>query len=219
MIVHDLRNPLSAAQTNVELALEPDVEAVEREDMLRDAQSAIGRMVGLVSDLLDASAAEEGRLRLDRAPVCLARLARTVIDQLPPIHPASYRVELAATELTTLAADIDPKLVSRVLENIIVNAARFVPPHGRIRLDLRRDDRDILLTISNDGPSIAPELRARLFQKYAGDSSSSRSRGLGLYFCRMVVEAHAGTIRETGPATGVCFELRLPAAAAAAAAA
>jgi signal transduction histidine kinase len=106
----------------------------------------------------------------------------------------------------------DRKLVTRVLENMLGNALRYVTSGGVIEVFLKRDGESALLQIANDGPPIAPETRSRLFEKYGmGRGGGDSNRGLGLYFCRLVVAEHGGTIgvreRDGG---GVCFEIRLP---------
>lgn len=70
-----------------------------------------------------------------------------------------------------------------------------------------------MVAVSNDGPTIEPQIRESLFGKYTGDDPSARratTRGLGLYFCRLVVEAHAGTIQAAEVTQGARFEIRLP---------
>lgn len=210
LIVHDLRNPLSAALTNVELALEDELPPDERTEVLGDARRATQRVVALVSDLLDASAAEEGRLRLVPRIQDLGALACAVAEQCAPPVYAAYA--LSVTTEPDLFSAIDGKLMARVLENIIGNATRFVPTGGRIAIAARRVDDGVAIAISNDGPGISDAVRGRLFHKYGGDASTVRTRGLGLYFCRLVVEAHGGSIAEIAPAAGVCFEIRLPVA-------
>jgi signal transduction histidine kinase len=212
LIVHDLRNPLSAVQNNLDVALEDDLPDAERPEILRDARRATQRVIALVSDLLDTSAAEEGRLRLEPAPVDLPALCRDVAQHYSPALGAQY--ELCVTGDAHAQGLLDAKLVRRVLENIVGNATRYVPRGGRIELAVERRGDRLILAVANDGPTIPLAVRAWLFQKYAGDSHSGRTRGLGLYFCRLVVEAHGGTIRETQPAAGVRFEITLPAPAA-----
>jgi signal transduction histidine kinase/FixJ family two-component response regulator len=204
LVIHDLRGPLANAQLNqrcaLELATEPDLI-----DALRDAASATDRAVALVSDLLDAAAAEDERLRLARAPIDLGALLADVAR--------SSRVRRGAaidTAVTSMILDVDRRLLQRVLENLLDNALRHCPPTGRVRLALRRDGSDAVVSVHNDGPPLPASARARLFEKYAGTVDDPRSRGLGLYFCRLVVESHGGTIDATTPATGVEFELRLP---------
>jgi len=212
LVVHDLQNPLSAARSHLELALDPEIDDAERPAILRDARRALDRGIALVSDLLDTSAAEEGRLRLDRQPAELREMCREVAEQYGPRHGAAYDIRITGSG--PVHASVDHKLMYRVLENIVGNATRYVGQGGRVELSVTRSGDQAVVSVANDGPALAPGVRAWLFQKYAGDPPTGRTGGLGLYFCRLVVEAHGGTIRETAPQVGVRFEISLPAGAA-----
>ena len=90
----------------------------------------------------------------------------------------------------------DPALLQRVLENIVENAFRYTPPDGHIALSAHAAGR-VEIAVSNDGPTIPVGDRVRIFNKFArGESEPPRSgsAGLGLYFCKRVVEAHGGAI-------------------------
>jgi signal transduction histidine kinase len=212
LVVHDLQNPLSAARSHLELALDPEIDDAERPAILRDARRALDRGIALVADLLDTSAAEEGRLRIDRQPAELREMCREVAEQYGPRHGAAYEIRITGSG--PVHASVDRKLMYRVLENIVGNATRYVGQSGRVELSVTRRGDQAVVSVANDGPALAPEVRAWLFQKYAGDPPTGRTGGLGLYFCRLVVEAHGGTIRETAPEAGVRFEISLPAGAA-----
>jgi signal transduction histidine kinase len=96
----------------------------------------------------------------------------------------------------TMEIQADPALLRRVLENIVENALRYTPTDGRIALSAHIAGR-VEIAVSNDGPTIPVGDRVRIFNKFArGESDPPRSgnAGLGLYFCRRVVEAHGGAI-------------------------
>lgn len=202
-IVHDFRNVLTVAGTNVDLAMAGDVTDDERRAMLVDAQGAIHRLTALVSDLLFVGAAEEGKLRLDRQRTDLLCLAEEALRQTIPKHANRVRVK---TDPKGVVASVDAKLTRRVFENLLVNAARHSPPSEMIEVTLSTAGDRAVVTIENQGPRIPDDVRARLFQKY----SRNQAGGLGLYFCRLVVEAHQGTIRLDEPTRGTRFEISLP---------
>jgi len=210
LIVHDLRNLLTAAEANLELANDDSIPADERQEMITDAQGATRRLTALVSDLLDVGAAEEGLLAIARRPTDVVALARQAVNEIVPSHAARAGV-IAEPGCPAIAAD--PGLLQRVFENVLANAVRYAPPTGRIDVTIAHHGPMVTIAISNDGPPIDPDLRPRLFQKYEGAPTGQRpgrARGLGLYFCRMVVEAHGGTIHAANPAHGACFEIALP---------
>lgn len=206
LIVHDLRNLLAAAQLNLEMVAEQH----ESNEALDDAIHAVERMSGLVAELLDVGAAEEGRLQVIREPTDLGRLANEVLSHVPHAHP--NRTRLTVTGDGPVTAAVDPRLTRRMLENVVGNATRFIDDKGVIEVQVERVGDRAVVAISNDGPAIAPELRARLFEKYMGEHKGRQTstRGLGLYFCRLVVEAHGGTIAVGDPPSGARFEISLP---------
>ncbi|HVV86235.1 MAG TPA: ATP-binding protein [Kofleriaceae bacterium] len=210
LLVHDLRNLLTAAEANLEAAGGRDLSESERDVMIGDALGATQRLTSLVGDLLDIGAAEDGLLELERRPTDVAELARRALADVVPNH--ATRTAVTAEGDAALPIAVDAGLVRRVFENILANAVRYTPADGRIAIALTADERWLRIAIVNDGPTIDAGVRARLFQKYEGEpgNRAGRSFGLGLYFCRMVVEAHGGTIRAAEPAQGARFELLLP---------
>lgn len=208
LLVHDLRNLAGAALLNIELAAEEHVD----DESLEEARRAVMRLSTMISELLDVGAAEEGKLRLRRKAVDLGRLAAEVVEQTVPRQYKLHRARVVV-DGDPVVASIDDSLTRRVLENVVGNAGRFVPPDGTIEVRIRRDGDQAMVAVSNDGPTIEPQVRESLFGKYTGDDPSARratTRGLGLYFCRLFVEAHAGTIQAAEVTQGARFEIRLP---------
>lgn len=205
LVIHDLRGPLANAQLNQRCALDSTTEP-ELVEILHDAVSATDRAVALVADLLDASTAEEGRLRLTLTTTDLGGLTALVATRAA----GGRRGPAVQLQLADVLADVDRRLMQRVLENLLDNAQRHTPKGGEIRITLVRDGAIARLTLHNDGPPLTAAVRARLFEKYAGTVDDERSRGLGLYFCRLVVEAHGGAIRALTPDAGVAFEVSVP---------
>lgn len=212
LLVHDLRNLAASAMLNADLAQEI-IDDPEGTELLGEARRSLSRLSSMISELLDVGAAEEGRLRVRTEPVDLGQLASEVLAQTAPQH---YQAGLARVTLDhpPVIAQLDAPLVRRVLENVIGNASRFVPPDGAIDIRITREGEDVVLSIYNDGPVLDAAFRSRLFTKYTGSDSAvgrSTTRGLGLYFCRLVVEAHGGTIQAANVTSGARFDIRLPA--------
>jgi len=170
----------------------------------------------MIADLLTVSQLDGGGMALSRQPVDLARLFERLVRAYQ--RRARERGIALATEPTAapgeaLAVHADPALLQRVLENIVENAFRYTPPDGHIALSAHAAGR-IEIAVSNDGPKIPVGDRARIFNKFArGESEAPRSgsAGLGLYFCKRVVEAHGGAIavvdRDRWPTS---FQITLP---------
>jgi signal transduction histidine kinase len=216
LIVHDLRSPLNA----VMLSLEYVEQELKRRDggpelmeALDDARSTAARVSGMVAQILDTAKLEEGRLFLERSPIMTGELLRKVRHHLAPMARAKgvdVRVE-AGTDFTLRG---DPRLFGRVFENLLSNSIRHAPPGGKILLAAVRDGGVCRLSVHNNGSPIDSDDRERIFAKFqqAGDGARLGGWGLGLYFCRMVLEAHGGTIAvENLEGWPTSFVMRVPA--------
>jgi signal transduction histidine kinase len=214
MIVHDLKNPLSAVLANVDFVLDDDRNSTENLDALRDAKSAGGRAIRLLANLVDVARVEAGALQLTRSRIPVGELIAPLVRQRGHLAGArGIRIDSAIDPGVELHADSE--LLSRVIENVFDNAFRHTPPGGRISVCGRRCDGDsVRLSIGNSGAAIPPEARARIFEKFAqaGPAQGRMNLGLGLYFCRLAAEAHGGRmwVDET-PELPTIFRLELPA--------
>ena len=107
----------------------------------------------------------------------------------------------------------DRGLILRVIQNRVGNAIKFTPRAGSIRVTAAPEAAQgvVAVSVGDDGPGIAPDLRPRLFQEFVTGSLPGRGSGLGLAFCRLAVEAHGGRIRvESEPGRGTSFTFTLP---------
>ncbi len=212
-MVHDLRNPLTAIMGSVKLLERGLREAPENiQQLLRIVRSSTDRMLGLVTAILDLARLEEGRMPVKLQPIALPPFLDGL---LPSFQVLAERKQIALT--TVCPADLpevsaDPDLLRRVLENLLNNALKFTPEGGQVKIvgrylpDLQR----VQLEVHDTGPGVPETLRGRLFQKFASGDQIGRGSGLGLAFCRMVMEAHGETIwlEDTGP-QGTVFALTL----------
>ncbi len=219
LIVHDLKAPLSIVRAGLEWVgghLLPDQGEVA--DAVADAYAAADRLSGMIGDLLTMSQLDGGAMPVRRQPVSLRRLFDLITHGY-----ARRALEKRIAIETTLGGDsnptpeilADPALLQRVLENIVENALRYTPADGRIALSAQTAG-CIEIAVSNDGPKIPVGDRVRIFNKFArGESEPPRSgsAGLGLYFCRRVVEAHGGAIAVVdSDEWPTSFRITLPAA-------
>jgi two-component system, OmpR family, heavy metal sensor histidine kinase CusS len=200
LIVHDLRSPLNAVMLSLEYVAQEVRTRQAGSDLteaLEDARSTAHRVSSMVSQILDtAKLEEEGRLALDRAPLGACDLLKKVRQQLAPMA-RDKRVEVKVEAPQDLAVRGDARLFGRVIENLLSNSIRHTPPGGKILLAASRDGGNCLLSVHNTGAPIGAEDRERIFAKFhQGNPEGARlgGWGLGLYFCRMVVEAHGGRI-------------------------
>lgn len=215
LLVHDLKSPLNGVFLLLRsLRRSPRLGDDERESV-ELIRAACDSMLRMVVNLLDISRAEDGRLRPALTRVDLSN----VIDDLTHEagtrgHDRAVRFEVAIEPgARTLTAD--PDLLRRVLENLIDNSLKHAPDESTIRVEARADEGEIAIRVRDQGRGVSPEYREKIFEKYVqieGSKEGARaSRGLGLVFCRLAVEAHGGRIWvEPNEPQGSCFCVRLP---------
>jgi two-component system, OmpR family, heavy metal sensor histidine kinase CusS len=216
LVVHDLRSPLSAVQGYLDLLveeLEPDA-GTKVKQYLEDATLLVGKALGLVATILDVDELEDGMLRAVPQPVKLAEL----IERERIGNRAQFEVrqlQLAVDVDPELIVRLDPDLFGRVFENLIDNASRYAPRGGRCAISAKRDEHGVEIAIGNNGPAVPAGERDAIFGRYfqveQRRASARANRGLGLYFCKLAVEAHSGTIRvEERGDLGAVFVLTIP---------
>jgi len=206
---HELRSPLTRARLNAELLpATPECEA-ERAALLRD----LAEMRDLISDLLESERLASPHAALQREPVDLAALVRDVVAE----HPEGGRVALdIAAGLPMLALD---RLRMRLLvRNLLENALRYggdVPQPPRLALRAAEQG-GIELEVRDFGPGVDAVQLERLTEPfYRTDSARQRATGgvgLGMYLCRLVAEAHGGTLAVRNAQPGLAVSARLPGA-------
>ncbi len=216
-MVHDLRNPLTILQSSLEL-LDSEVagETSSAQRQILDVmQQGVDRMLNLVTAILDVNRLESGQMPLEREPIQLQTLVNDVLE-MQAVLATEKRLRLACEiESRVPAVSIDVDLVRRVFQNLIGNAIKFTPSDGRICVTAQIDPSDsrlVEVSVQDSGPGVPIEMQARLFQKFVTGRVRGRGSGLGLAFCRLVVEAHGGRIwveSETG--AGATFKFTLPA--------
>ncbi len=211
---HELRTPLAA----LKLAAQALVREIDRggeggRERLRTLGDVVAerstRLGELVAHLLDTVRVQSGRMDLlvvsDQDVVSLAERVASETRSRTTRH----RIEVRAP--TPVTASIDPLRVEQVLRNLLDNAVKY-SPGGRIDVDVTREDGQVELRVSDQGPGIVPEHRERIFDRfYQARGSSSDGLGLGLHLSRHLVELHGGTIGAEFPDEGgTRIVVRLP---------
>jgi len=213
--VHDLRNPLSIIYASLGMLATEDNPALSSTQLklVNIAQVSAQRMLDLIDTILDISRLEHGQMPLESESFSLADLvAETLGMQAPLAGPRRLSLE-NAVPMALPRALADPKLIRRVLQNLIGNAIKFVPQGGLIQVTAHEETacHSLLVCVSDNGPGIPVEIQGRLFQAFVTGSTQKRGNGLGLAFCRLVVEAHGGRIWvESEPGQGTAFKFTLP---------
>jgi signal transduction histidine kinase len=216
LLVHDLKNPMTVILSNLEYLTEEFREvpvAAHIGEALTDASSGARRGLRLIGNLLDLSRLEQQRFVPDRIAIDIGALLREVSGhRRAQARAGQVTVEVIADPELRVEGDED--LLMRVVENIFDNALRYTPAGGRIVLRGHRVGERAQLRVCNTGDSIPAEVASRVFEKYSQGRTLAGRRmnlGLGLYFCRLAVEAHGGRIwTETSSEFPTIFALELP---------
>ncbi len=214
-IVHDLKTPLAVVWSNVDFAQDHvRTGPVPLRDALHEAARATRRLRSMIDDLLTMSRLEESEFPVRLESISVPDLLQEVVREYMQIADDKH-VEILPPSQVRGRVRADRTLLQRVLENILDNSLRHTPAHGRVSLDASIE-RDVVIAVSNSGPSIPAAERVRIFEKFARLDKQAVVRGhagLGLYFCKRAVEALGGNIEVTETAEWpTSFVMHLPAA-------
>ncbi len=212
MLVHDLRSPLTVIQGYAQL-LGPGSPNEKHRKGLHEIQGACDRMLRLISEILDLSKLEAGRLALEPRPVDLVTLIADVVDRLQPVAaPKEIRLEFPSRPMEPVMADA--RRIEQVLMNLLNNALKFTPSGGTITVEAADCDDGLEVTVTDTGPGIAAKEVPLLFEPFRQASTGRNTpggTGLGLVVCRHLVEAHGGQIwAKSTVGVGSRFTFRLP---------
>ena len=214
MVVHDMRSPLMALIGLLQLVR--DQLAGSSDTQLKadvaDAVHAAARINGMANDVLDVSRLEEGKLPLDRRPHDLVAICREAVGRLQGLD-AERNIEVKQSAALEVVCDRD--IIGRVLDNLVSNAIKHTPASGRIYITLQREQTSARISVHDEGPGVPAEARSKIFEKFgalqARHERSFHSAGLGLAFCKLAVDAHAGMLGvEAGQPSGSIFWFTLP---------
>ena len=206
---HDLRTPLGSIALGADLlalkvadpALLPVVERIRR---------SARRMASLVDDVMDFTRGRMGsgiRLNLRRHDSVHLTLEQ-VIDEMRGLHPERV---IAASIPDLLCLDCDPERLAQLLSNLLANALVHGNAGTPVQVDARHEDGKFVLSVSNEGQDLAPEIIGQLFKPYwrAASRSGSEGLGLGLYIVDQIARAHGGKIDVTSSAGRTAFTFTL----------
>lgn len=215
-MVHDLRNPLTGITGAVKLlnrSLSKKMLTTGEVHMLGVLERSSQRMLGLVNAILDIGRLESGRMPLHRAATDLNPMIKTVLEAQAPLAEAEG-VRLVKELLTpSPVVWVDPSLLERVLQNLVDNAIKFTPAGGRVKVCVCENGNceGLKVSVRDTGRGVPLDVQPRLFEKFATGDQYERGSGLGLAFCRMVMELHGECIwLEDSSDAGSTFSFTLP---------
>ena len=210
LLVHDMKNPLTGIMWGIDYMLSCERDPVKL-DILSDILISSQNLHHMVINLMDIGKMEEGKL-IPRKQVLNIREFFEEICNSMKIHFAQKKIT-AAVEVTPndLSVNLDKELMSRVLLNLLDNSVQHIAGGNRVVISAATEGDCVCIRVRDDGLGIPREHREAIFTRYGRVSKSGdrANRGLGLYFCKLAVEAHNGHISLEDRDIGASFLIRL----------
>jgi signal transduction histidine kinase len=213
---HELRTPITGMRTASQVILRPLLrgEEITRERLMRMAtviDQESDKLARLVTQLLDLSRLEGGKLGLQRTPTDVVALVRAVVDR---VQAQAWNVTIQVEAEAPLLALVDPLRIEQVLTNLLDNAVKFGPEGGEITVTCTRPTVEVVqIVVQDQGIGLDPSEQERIFERFYQVSADERTTGLGLglYISREIVQSHGGRIwAESPPDGGARFVVELP---------
>ena len=218
MIVHDLKSPLTSVLATLELLGDGDFGQLtdDQKRAVGDAEGKAEDLLTLIEDILEVARIEEAAVTLTRSPIAPAALLSELY------YEWQHRFQQEGTRATIKIDDdtpvfhADKALLKRVFSNLIQNAVSHSSRAIELSISAKRSGDAVLFTFADNGPGIPPEYHEVIFRKFGQVASGAitprvRSSGLGLTFCKLVVDLHGGMIWvKSHEGEGSVFYVQLP---------
>jgi signal transduction histidine kinase len=212
-VSHDLRTPLASIKTSVTSLLDSSVDwdAIDQRALLEGIDEESDRLNRLVGNLLDMSRLEGGMVQLERDWYSIDEVIHTTLRRLKPSF-GSQVVEVNVPDDLPLI-HVDFVRIDQVLTNLVENTIKYTPPGTLVEISARRGDGVLEVTVSDNGPGVAQQHLAHLFDRFyrVSGTGQPQSIGLGLSIAKGMVQAHGGQIyAKSWPGQGLSITFTLP---------
>ena len=215
VLAHELRNPLAPIRHGLQLIRKSDgnPETFEKVREMLDRQ--VNQMVYLVNDLLDVARITSGKVELRKQDAEVGDLVRLAVETSQPLIEASRHRLTVTVPTEPLPVWVDPERIAQVISNLLNNAAKYTPAGGSIDLQVRHDQKEVTISVTDNGVGIAPQSIGTVFDMFRQVGQdferSQGGLGIGLSLVRQLVELHGGTASaaSAGEGHGSTFSIRL----------
>lgn len=225
---HELKSPLTVVRGNIQLAerhlqLVHDSATPEQQktfdtvtNLLHLADQQVSRINRLVSDLLDLSRVQTGKMKMYLKPWKLASIVHAVIEEQRVAHPKRvFHVEIPTQETITLVVDADR--IGQVITNYLSNAVKYSAAEKPIEVRLSTDGTTARVAVRDEGPGLPEDQQERIWERFhqvqdiKEPGGAVTGLGLGLHISKMIIEQHGGQVGvESVPGKGATFWFTLP---------
>lgn len=216
MISHDLRTPLSAVKSTLELLADGTWGTLsdKAQTKIERAEDNLKHAIDLINNLLDLEKMQSGTIELKVEPVALGALLSNCANVVAPLAERSSMV-LSLPDACDIQVIADEQKLTQVVINLLGNAVKFSPASSTITVAATKEQNKITVSIQDQGPGIPDEVREKIFDRYhqlaTADGAKHEGSGLGLAICKAIVEAHGGSIGvKKAPVKGSEFWFQIP---------
>ncbi|HSH18119.1 MAG TPA: HAMP domain-containing sensor histidine kinase [Candidatus Saccharimonadales bacterium] len=217
---HQLRTPATGTKQYIGMILEGYFGDVPKDQVgpLAKANESNERQIEIVNDLLQVASLDAGKVVLKKKPTDVTKLLRDVInEQKACFKERRQKIRLSIPKKASYTANIDPKRMRMVMENLINNASKYTPEGKRITVSVTREADKLLVAVRDEGVGIKPEDMPKLGQKFSRIdnplSAHVGGSGLGLYWAKKIIDLHGAELNITSEENkGSTFEVAIPTA-------
>jgi len=216
ILSHDLRSPLNAVVTWLQVLRSPKIDSSSREQALASLERITKLQARMIEDLLDISRIISGKLSIELQDADLAAIVRAAVETMVSVAlEKGIEVEVSIDE-KCVPMRADPARLQQVVGNVLSNAIKFTPRSGKVTIALRCDEDSADVSVIDTGEGIPSDVLPYVFDRFRQGGTSTTKRhgglGLGLAIARHFIELHGGNIvaESRGEGQGATFRLRLP---------
>ncbi len=190
---HEIRTPLAGIKTHAQVALRTADEA-QRSHEVEQVIQDVDRTTHLVDQLLTLARLDREALTLNYTAIDLSALADDIVTRLKP-EAEARRITLALSGGAAAPVRGDATMLGAMIRNLVDNAIRYTPAGGRVAIAVTPHDDKVVLTVTDNGPGIPADERARVFDRfYRGSTANAQGCGLGLSIVKRVAELHRAVV-------------------------
>jgi PAS domain S-box-containing protein len=215
-LAHELRNPLAPILNSLHLMKKTGISDVQLRAAREIVERQVNHMVRLVDDLMEVSRITLGQINLRLEKVGLRETIADALEAAGPVIDANRHALSVELPADFLFVNGDATRLSQVFQNLLLNAAKYTPPGGRISLRTECMGAEVRVSVHDTGIGIAKELQSRVFDLFTRVHPEERTKtsglGIGLALAKQLVEGHGGhlELRSEGPGSGSEFIVSLP---------
>jgi signal transduction histidine kinase len=214
---HELKTPLTSVIGYAEILNDhgTGLEEKQRKEFTRRLQIEAEHLLGLIEDILDLTRLETGKIELKRRAISLNEVTRTAVETARSLARKTGVVLVENYDRGVGNTEIDEVKIRQALVNLIVNAIKYSPENGEVRVETRLLADDLLVEVSDSGPGIRPEDNSQIFalfgQALRPATKGTSGLGIGLHLVKRIIELHGGSVGvDSHPHEGSKFWIRIP---------